>query len=64
MKDYEADKCAEDEDDEWCLGIKEGRMSGPDPVSYSVNFLTMQHFFLGPYHALQERQSDTKKHSQ
>lgn len=31
MKDYEGDKCAEDEDDEWCLGIKEGRMSGPDP---------------------------------
>lgn len=45
MKDYEADKCAEDEDDEWCLGIKEGRMSGPDPVSYFVNFWSLKHSF-------------------
>ena len=52
MKDYEGDKCAEDEDDEWCLGIKEGRMSGPDPVSYIVDLWQLKHFYLGPYHAI------------
>ena len=38
MKDYDASKCNDDESDEWCLGIEEGIMSGPDPVRRLVIF--------------------------
>jgi len=31
IRDYEAGKCEDDADDEWCLGIDKGGMSGPDP---------------------------------
>ena len=33
IRDYEADKCIEEDDDEWQLGIDKGGMRGPDPVS-------------------------------
>jgi len=31
IRDYEADKCIEEDDDEWQLGIDKGGMRGPDP---------------------------------
>lgn len=32
IRDYEAEKCIDDDDDEWCLGIDKVGMSGPEPV--------------------------------
>jgi len=31
IRDYEAEKCIDDDDDEWCLGIDKVGMSGPEP---------------------------------